>query len=275
MWVGLPPGELEQLVKFLDDLRVAALAETLGHTAGEVALQQQRVKLVEGPLDRVGLLEDVHAVLVRLDHFADALEVALDRGQPLERVVLLCLHGSPRITLPPWWGYYALTVPLVGGLSSLSKVGYLVEVRGADDVHLFVGVRKLRGGRHVVFEGSYGFGYYMVTRGWLKVSLRRLGEEHPEPWRPVHPYDTREPLRAGEVVPVEIELRLSSTLFRRGEVLRLDVQGHQFFRTNPLFGQFPAGYKRSPGGTGVLHCSGEWDPHLLVPVILAGAGPSA
>src|SRR3712207_2173282 len=155
------------------------------------------------------------------------------------------------------------------------KLRLHVEARGANDVHLFVGVRKLRGGRHVVFEGSYGFGYDMVTRGWLKASLRRLDEDHSEPWRPVQPYDRREPLRSGEVVPVEIELRPSSTLFRRGEVLRLDVQGRSFFRTNPLFGQFPARYERSPGGTGVLHCGGAHDAHLLVPVIPAGAGPSA
>ena len=148
-----------------------------------------------------------------------------------------------------------------------------VEVRGADDVHLFAGVRKLRGGRPVGFEGSFGFGRDLVTRGWLKVSHRRLDEAHSEPWRPVHRHDRAEPLRAGEIVPVEIELLPSATLFRRGEVLRLDVQGRWLLPRHPLVGQFPTAYAPSPPGVAVLHCGGPYGAHLLVPVI--PAGPSA
>jgi uncharacterized protein len=68
-------------------------------------------------------------------------------------------------------------------------------------------------------------------------------------------------------VPVELELLPSSTLFRRGEVLRLDVQGRWFFRKNPLVGQFPAADARSPRGTAVLHCGGQFDAHLLIPLL--------
>jgi predicted acyl esterase len=132
-------------------------------------------------------------------------------------------------------------------------------------------VRKLRNGRHVGFEGFGGYPYDMVAKGWLKASLRRLDAHRSAPWRPVHTYDVAEPLKAGEIVPVEIELLPSATVFRRGDLLRLDVQGHWFFRTNPFLGQFPIAYEPSPPGTFVLHCGGEYDAHLLVPVIPAGA----
>jgi len=47
----------------------------------EVALQKQRVYLVEGALDRVRLGEDVHAVLVFFDHADDAAQVPFDAAE--------------------------------------------------------------------------------------------------------------------------------------------------------------------------------------------------
>jgi putative CocE/NonD family hydrolase len=155
-----------------------------------------------------------------------------------------------------------------------------VEVRGADDVSLFAGVRKLRGGRHMVFEGSYGFGWDMVTKGWQKASHRRLDAALSESWWPVHAHDLEEKLTPGEIVPADVALLPSATLFRRGDVLRLDVQGRWFFPVNPLRGQYPAAYEPSPPATCVLHCGGPFDAHLLLPVTRRGrdaldrAGPA-
>lgn len=152
-------------------------------------------------------------------------------------------------------------------LSGPMKLRLHVQAQGADDLNLFVGVRKLRDGRHVVFEGSYGFTYDMVTRGWMKVSHRALDEERSEPWRPVHRHEEPQSLRPGEIVPVEIELLPSATLFRGGEQLRLDVQGRWFFHNDPVMGQFPADYEPSEPATALLHCGGDHhDAHLLVPV---------
>ncbi|HEY7136090.1 MAG TPA: CocE/NonD family hydrolase [Acidimicrobiia bacterium] len=135
------------------------------------------------------------------------------------------------------------------------RVRLHVEVRGGDDVFLFVGVRKLRGEREIGFEGSYGFDDDLVTHGMRKAS-QRDGDT------------VREPLHPGDIVPVEIELRPTATMFRAGDELRLDVQGHWFFARNPLFGQFPAGYERSPQATCVLHCGGPYDATLSVPVVV-------
>ena len=142
-----------------------------------------------------------------------------------------------------------------------------VEMRGAEDVFLFAGVQKLRAGRVVPFEGSYGYGFDRVSTGWLKASLRKLDPELSTPWKPVHAYDEVQLLKPGEVVPMDIALLPSATFFCKGEQVRLNVQGHWFSTRNPLFGQFPAAYEHSPQGSCVLHCGGEYSARLRIPVI--------
>jgi uncharacterized protein len=142
-----------------------------------------------------------------------------------------------------------------------------LELQRAEDVYLFVGVQKLRAGRAVPFEGSYGYGFDRVSTGWLKASLRKLDPELSTPWRPVHMYDEVQPLKPGEVVPVDIALLPSATFFCEGEQVRLDVQGRWFSTRNPLFGQFPAAYEQGPQGSCVLHCGGEYGARLRIPVI--------
>jgi uncharacterized protein len=147
------------------------------------------------------------------------------------------------------------------------KLKLFVELVGASDANLFVAVRKLASsGRNVVFEGAYGFGFDVVSKGWLRVALRRLDEAHSEPCRPVLSCEREEPLGAGQIAPVEIELLASSTLFRRGEAIRLDVQGRWFWPRNPLFGTFPGDYAPSAGADVILHLGGQHDAHLLVPL---------
>lgn len=142
-----------------------------------------------------------------------------------------------------------------------------VEVERAEDVHLFAGVQKLRAGRVVPFEGSYGYGFDRVATGWLKASLRKPEPDGPVSWAPSHAYDEVQPLKRGEIVPVDVSLLPSATVFRAGEHLRLVVQGHWFSTRNPLLGQFPAAYERGPRGTCVLHCGGEHAARLRIPVV--------
>ena len=148
-----------------------------------------------------------------------------------------------------------------------------IEARGASDVHLFVRVHKMRERRVVPFEGSYGFGYDHLATGWLKASHRTLDAQHSTPWQPVHTHTDPQPLRPGEVVAVEIALLPSSTYFRAGEELVLEVAGCWFHPWNPLWGHFPATYEPSPRGTCVLHCGGAYDAQLIVPRIARAQRP--
>jgi len=151
------------------------------------------------------------------------------------------------------------------------KLKVFVSSPNLRDFNLFVGVRKLDlDGNSVGFEGSYGFGYDLVSRGWLRASHRELDAARSLAWRPFHTHRNAEPLVRDEVVPLEVELLPSSTVFHTGETLRLELQGHAFFSQAPLFGQFPARYDASPTGDVTLHSGGPLDAHLLAPFIPAG-----
>ncbi len=141
-----------------------------------------------------------------------------------------------------------------------------VEVAGADDVFLFAGVEKWRGRRYVPFEGSYGFGRDRVTTGWQKASLRTLDAEQSRPFAPVPTFTDPQPLQSGEIVPVDMALGSSATVFRRGEQLRLVVAGRWLWSSNPLTGNFPAAYEAGPRARVTLHWGPERDAQLLVPV---------
>jgi predicted acyl esterase len=144
-----------------------------------------------------------------------------------------------------------------------------VEVERGGDADLHIAVKKLRGGRAVPFEGSYGFGLDGVTTGWLRLSQRELDRERSRSFEPVHLHRRRLPLAAGEVAQVEIALMPSATLFDAGEQLALEVHGRWPKPRNPITGQFPASYERRPAATCLLHCGGEHDARLLVPVMPA------
>jgi hypothetical protein len=102
----------------------------------------------------------------------------------------------------------------------------------------------------------------MVTRGFCRVSRRELDPTESTEWHPVLSGRTHEPLRPGEVVPVDIALYPSSTFFATGESLRLIISSDEIIPSPPYRKVTP--YNR---GLHVFHIGGRFDSHLLVPVI--------
>ncbi len=151
---------------------------------------------------------------------------------------------------------FAADTEIVGPM----RLRLAVEVRGGGDVCVFGGVRKLRGGRAVAFEGAYGFRGSLVTHGIRKASHHHVGVDD------VARDDVATPLRPGEVVQLDVELLPSATLFRAGEDLQLEVRGTWFYARNPFTGQFPAYYEKSARGRCVLHVGGDHANHLDIPV---------
>ena len=60
----------------------------------------------------------------------------------------------------------------------------------------------------------------------MRVSQRELDPALSTDYQPVQKFQGEKRLRPGEIVPVEIALLPSSTLFREGESLSLIIQGH-------------------------------------------------
>lgn len=149
-----------------------------------------------------------------------------------------------------------------------AKLKLWIEVQGGDNADLFITLRKIdRAGNEVHFPwltivdtGPIGF-------GWLRVSRRELDEAKSKPWQPYHKHQRDLPaLKAGEIVPVEIEIQPTSCRFRAGERLRVVVSSHDY-------GEYPeqipvARHKDTVNkGTHVVHFGGKYDSHLLLPVI--------
>ncbi len=137
-----------------------------------------------------------------------------------------------------------------------------VELDGADDITLMTGLRKFRGEDETVFEGSYGFAYDMVSKGWQRAAFRALDPELATRELPVHTFRDPQPVQPGEIVPVDIELRPHATRLRSGDRLRLDIRGSWHYPRGPIRGQFPAWYESSRQGHCILHSGGARNSHL-------------
>ncbi len=164
---------------------------------------------------------------------------------------------------------FTFTTPVDVELTGPMSLRLWAEAYDADDITFVVGVEKWRRGRYVGFEGSYGFDRDRVTTGWQRAALRELDDARSTPGQPVHTYRTLEPLLPGQIVPIDIALGPSATLFRAGESLRLVVAGRWLWPRNPLTGQFPAHYHHASARRITLHWGPDRPAHLLVPRIPA------
>jgi len=134
-----------------------------------------------------------------------------------------------------------------------------------DDMIVCVTVDKIdRSGRSVRFNGTVGISDDVVTRGYIRASRRELDPKRSTPWRFEFSGRSEQPLSPGEVVPVDLTLQPSATFFSRGERLRLVVASYEVC-PSPVFTK-DLGINT---GTHVLHCGGNYDAHLSVPVIPA------
>ncbi len=141
-----------------------------------------------------------------------------------------------------------------------------LSVHGTDEMAVFAGIRKFRDGREVVFHGSYGFSEDLVTHAILLASHRATDSTRAGDHQVFHPHTSSQPLEPDVPVTLEMNLLPSATLFRAGEELCLDIQGHWFHHPDPITGHFPARYDPPDSGTVTLHTGGSSAAHLEVPI---------
>ncbi len=143
-----------------------------------------------------------------------------------------------------------------------------VEAPDADDMDIFVALEKMTAAGE-----KAGFAFYAffedgpVALGWLRASHRALDAERSLPGRPFHPHTREEKLPRGEAAPVEIEIWPSSTLFEKGERLRVIVQGRDVYDEGLPKLPFARHEKTVNRGRHVIRFGGEYDSHLLAPFV--------
>jgi predicted acyl esterase len=148
-------------------------------------------------------------------------------------------------------------------LTGNMKLKLWVSTTAGSDMDLFIAVKKNdTNGKEIYFYAKTGYKKGPVSMGWLRVSERELDKEKSTPWQPVLTHKNPQKISRDEIVPVEIELLPSSTLFKKGESLEVVIQGKDFF-VHPAMGHHYSVNK----GRHTIQCGGKYDSHLLVPVI--------
>lgn len=146
-------------------------------------------------------------------------------------------------------------------LSGPMVLKLFVAAKDADDLDLFVAIRKFdREGREVHFCGKDGAKEGLVSVGWLRVSERHQDAGLSTSSRPYLSHDRIEKVQPGEVVPVDIEILPSSTVFEAGESLRLLISGRDIFE-HARFGHDDTVNK----GRHEIHAGGDRASYLLAP----------
>ncbi len=150
-------------------------------------------------------------------------------------------------------------------------IGYLslklwVSPDEANDMDLFITVRKLdRSGNQVLFDNCHVPGKWPMALGWLRLSHRELDRDKSTPWEPYlkSVVGPGQKVKPGDVVPCEIPILPTSTLFRKGEALKLDISG--IYRAGEKV-DVPFGYSDTVNkGMHSIYTGGKFDSYLLIP----------
>ncbi len=154
-------------------------------------------------------------------------------------------------------------------LTGYYKLKLWVEAEGANDMDLFASIQKFdAAGALVNFYYFTRFRFGHAAHGWLRVSHRALDTAKSKPYQPVHLHQREEFLAPGQVVPVEIEIWPSSTLFRAGEQMRVVVMGRDPFPPSDDPGVKIAIHPETRNiGRHIIHTGGRFDSHVLLPAI--------
>ena len=152
-------------------------------------------------------------------------------------------------------------------LTGHMKLRLWVEAPDADDMDLFVAIQKFdRKGRYVPFAGFNCLEDGPVALGWLRASHRELDKKRSTAQQPWLLHLRKLKLKRGVPTPVDIEIWPSSTLFAKGEKLRVVVQGSDIYKYARWIVR--AGHPKTiNAGQHIIHTGGKYDSHLLVPVI--------
>jgi predicted acyl esterase len=153
------------------------------------------------------------------------------------------------------------------------------------DADLFVVLRVFAPDlKEVTFQGAID-PYTPIGQGWLRASHRKLDRNLSTPYRPYHTHDRKQPLKAGEVVELDIEIWPTSIVVPAGYRIGLSVRGKDyeyggasggklsnfknelrgcgpFLHNDPL--DRPAGIF---GGTTTLHFGKGRASYLLLPIV--------
>ena len=115
-------------------------------------------------------------------------------------------------------------------LTGCMRLRLWVSTEKSDDMDLFVQLDKIGAdGKPTPFIFMSMIDDGPLALGWLRVSHREVDVDRTTVNRPLLLHQRELKLRRNEIVPCDIEIWPSSTIFHRGESLRLTIQGNDIF----------------------------------------------
>ena len=146
------------------------------------------------------------------------------------------------------------------------------DTSGPSDIDLFITLRHLApDGKEILYTGTVG-DPVPITKGWLRVSLRKVNEKSPRNtfWHPHRDYLSTDeaPIVPGEVYPVDVEVWPTNVVVEKGgklvlEVSSGDTQGAGIFEHNSPEDRTPEKLE----GMNHIHFGPEYENWALMPVI--------
>ncbi|CAG7562782.1 unnamed protein product [Fusarium equiseti] len=140
------------------------------------------------------------------------------------------------------------------------------------DIDLFVTLRHIDpSGQEVFYTGTAG-DPVPVTKGWLRVSMRKVDQEHPKhrEWLPHRNYTSKDvlPVIQGEVYAVDVEIWPTNVVVDKGgklvfEVSSGDTQGSGIFQHNDTVDRSPEIFQ----GQNHIHFGPRQQNYITLPVI--------
>jgi predicted acyl esterase len=108
---------------------------------------------------------------------------------------------------------------------------YISSSTSDADIFLVVKLFEPSGAEHV-FQGALDPNS-PIAQGWLRASHRRLDPIKSKPYRPYHSHITKEPLKPGEIVELDIEIWPTCIVVPKGWRIGLTIQGRDYTSSNP------------------------------------------
>ncbi len=148
-----------------------------------------------------------------------------------------------------------------------SKLHLFVEARGYDNMDLFVFVKKYNEKGEFVPIDCMGFDYRGAW-GQSRASRRELDPKESTDFQPVMAHQKDEPMEAGCVYEVDVEIHPHARIWHKGEEMRVEISP-EFIKTD-WYEDHGMNFYTDNGPEGakhVIHTGGEYASYLQIPVI--------
>jgi len=132
----------------------------------------------------------------------------------------------------------------------------------ADDMDIFAALHVIDpDGKEVLFPNGQNEPM-AASKGWLRVSQRKLDPALSKPWRPYHAHDEVQKLTPGVPVEVEVEILPIGNVVRKGYRLRIDLLPWDDRKT-----RYSHDNSVNQRGENAIHTGGGGESYLLLPMI--------